>query len=99
MFKLLPSAIERNIATLFHIALTFIAAWVLVKGVKYIMISISLHALANIHANLMLQVTKDPWIIEGFIGLLLVPLSVILILIVHKAILEKSKGLETVFCL
>ena len=63
------------------------------------MISISLHALANIHANLMLQVTKDPWIIEGFIGLLLVPLSVILILIVHKAILEKSKGLETVFCL
>jgi len=96
-FKLLPGAIERNIATLFHTALTFIAAWVLVKGVKYIMIPISFHALANIYATLMLQVTKDPWIIEGFIGLLFVPLSVILILIVHGAILEKSKGLETVF--
>jgi len=91
-FKLLPGAIERNIATLFHTALTFIAAWVLVKGLKYIMIPVSLHALANIYANLMLQVTKDPWIIEGFIGLLFVPLSVILILIVHGAILEKSKG-------
>ena len=91
-YKLLPGAIERNIATLFHTALTFIAAWVLVKGVKYIMIPISLHALANIYATLMLQVTKDPWIIEGFIGLLFVPLSVILILIVHGAILEKSKG-------
>ena len=91
-FKLLPGAIERNIAALFHTALTFIAAWVLVKGVKYIMIPISLHALANIYATLMLQVTKDLWIIEGFIGLLFVPLSVILILIVHGAILEKSKG-------
>ena len=91
-FKLLSGAIERNIATLFHTALTFIAAWVLVKGLKYIMIPVSLHALANIYANLMLQVTKDPWIIEGFIGLLFVPLSVILILIVHGAILEKSKG-------
>jgi len=91
-YKLLPGAIERNIAALFHTALTFIAAWVLVKGVKYIMIPISLHALANIYATLMLQVTKDPWIIEGFIGLLFVPLSVILILIVHGAILEKSKG-------
>jgi len=91
-YKLLPGAIERNIATLFHTALTFIAAWVLVKGIKYIMIPISLHALANIYATLMLQVTKDPWIIEGFIGLLFVPLSLILILIVHGAILEKSKG-------
>ena len=91
-YKLLPGAIERNIAALFHTALTFIAAWVLVKGIKYIMIPISLHALANIYATLMLQVTKDPWIIEGFIGLLFVPLSLILILIVHGAILEKSKG-------
>jgi len=91
-FNLLPGAVERNIATLFHIALTFTVAWVLVKEVKYIMLPISLHAMANIYAASLLWIVKDPWIIEGLIGFLIVPLSIVAILIMHRAIIGEVHG-------
>jgi len=84
--KLVPGALERNIATLFHVALTFIAAYVIIKGLKLIVIPISLHALANLYATFLLQITKNPWLIEGFLALALIPTSIALIVFSQKTI-------------
>ncbi len=84
--KLVPGALERNMATLFHVALTFIAAYVIIKGLKLIVVPISLHALANLYAVFLLQVTRNPWFIEGFLALALIPASIALIVLSRKTI-------------
>jgi len=86
--RLVPGALERNIATLFHIALTFVAVYVIIKGLRFITVPISLHALANLYAVFLLQLTKNPWIIEGFLALALIPASIALIVFSRKTIVS-----------
>lgn len=80
-FNLIPGAIERNIAVLFHVALTFLIAYIIRKG-KFILIlvPITLHAVSNIYAVLVFNFVKNPWLTELLILLLLVPISVAIIL-------------------
>jgi len=84
--KLVPGALERNIATLCHVALSFIVAYVIIKGLRLIFIPISLHALANLYATFLLQITENPWLIEGFLALALTPTSIALIVFSWKTI-------------
>jgi len=80
-FNLIPGAIERNIAVLFHVALTFLMAYIIRKG-KFILIlvPITLHAVSNIYVVTVFNFVKNLWFTELLILLALVPISAIIIL-------------------
>lgn len=79
--SLAPGAIERNIAILLHVALTFLMAYV-VRGKKLALIftPITLHAFSNIYAISMFSFVKNVWLTELLVALVLAPTSVIIIL-------------------
>ena len=80
-FNLVPGAIERNIAVLFHVALTFLIAYIIRRGkFMFILVPITLHAVSNIYAVLVFNFVKNPWFTELLILLVLVPVSAIIIL-------------------
>ena len=80
-FKLIPGAIERNIAILFHVSLTFLVAYVVRRRKPmFILAPITLHAISNIYAVSVVNFIKDPWLTELLILLVLVPVSVVTIL-------------------
>jgi len=80
-FNLIPGAIERNVAILFHVALTFLVAYIVRKEKSMlILVPMTLHAISNIYAVVVFSFIRNPWLTEFFVSLVLIPVSVTIIL-------------------
>lgn len=65
---LLPGAVERNSATLLHVALSLLLSKN-VRDLRLLLAAISLHTLLNVIGVTSLLVLKDVWLVEGLIAL------------------------------
>lgn len=82
----LPGAFERNIAIILHVALAFIIAYSLISNIKYVILAIFLHGAVNSSIIPVLYVTKDPWIIESILALIIVPIATYTIIMLKPKI-------------
>ena len=79
--SLIPGAIERNVAVFFHVALTFLVAYIVRRENVALMIApITLHAVSNIYAVLVFNYVRNVWITEAFISFAIIPISALVIL-------------------
>lgn len=82
----LPGAFERNIAMMFHVALAFIIAYSLISNTKYVILAILLHGLANSLIIPILYITKDPWVVEFILALIIVPIATCIVIVLKPKI-------------
>ncbi|MET1101625.1 MAG: YhfC family glutamic-type intramembrane protease [Pyrodictiaceae archaeon] len=73
---LLPGAVERNTAMIFHLSMTLLAVAAATRNSRIILAAITMHTLLDMAAGLVALHISNPWIIEGVIGLLALSLIV-----------------------
>ncbi len=88
--ELLPGAVERNTAIVFHLAMTLVATIAATRSPWIVLIAITMHTLLNITAGLAVLYMSDPWIIEGVLGLL-VSILIIPVVIYAENIVKECR--------
>ncbi len=74
---LMPGAIERNWAIMFHVAMTLLITYAILRGSVFygILLTGSLHMLTGLLAGVVLAYTSDPWLIEALLGVIVVGIT------------------------
>ena len=76
----LPGALERNIALLLHVVLSIIILYAVFSKVYFMIIAITIHTIVNITAIFIASLFTNPWIVEAFIALVIMLITILVIL-------------------
>ncbi|MEM3584575.1 MAG: YhfC family glutamic-type intramembrane protease [Nitrososphaerales archaeon] len=81
---LLPGAIERNIAILLHVALSFLVLCAL-NMIRFLILAIGIHTSVNlITVSIYHTLIKEVWLVEGFLFFITIAVTLFTYLIVKK---------------
>jgi len=81
-----PGAVERNIAIVFHLAMTLMISLTVVKKPLVLLLptTTSLHFLLNVAATFIAMQLRDPWIVEGLLALIVLVVAIPVYAYTHK---------------
>ncbi len=89
-FLYMSGAIERNVSILFHVSLSFLVTISVLEDRLFLLLAICLHFLVDSLATLTMELFVNPWIVELFITLYVLAISVPVI----TYFIESMKRLE-----
>ena len=91
--ELMPGAVERNIAIIFHVAASCIIAVSLATARwPYMLIAVGLHSGVNMAGLAVMLTTRNPWVIEGVLALIVAVIAVPTIIKSRKVLRERQNN-------